>query len=1085
MADQDPLLSTRGGPASPDAPTTDAPSPNDTPMPDAMSDADKIRAKRLAKLGGPASTTPTPPTTAASGSSTPQPAQKSSTPSTQSATAPNPFSQLGMKAEDKPAPAPRINIKPKPAEAPNGRSATPKGQEVTLEVWTDRTISQIFRITLDPERTRDLHGHRMCFVSGVRSDLEDAGSPLRFTPELLDSTILESAQSKTEGKALDYLLGCWKRISRLLRGMHSKDDPRFAVAQETRRLCFNYCIFAATMPDMFDEDQYPSNPLADHLLVDPENDRGICHDFLNEAVSRFDEDDSVKELLVGAVEELSRRLAKMTMNDDFRPYMLAMRNFVRYNALLVAIAQSPLFLPSEIEAPHIERISLLGPFFTISPLQGEVALNYFSSPTTRDKGYINNSQRSLRLALQTHQDELFDIANCFIKTKDSRERILDWFALTLNANHKRRAMRVDPKLTSTDAFMVNVTVILDRLCEPFMDATFSKIDRIDINYLRRSPRVQIKDETKINADQHESDEFYDTSVEGTNNFITEIFFLTVASHHYGLEAANTKLSELQKDLKWLEKQLAQLETERHKYASNAMQLSIFDTQVKKLKDRIEKGHCTVFATQGVLQDETLQARSMQFMRYVIVWMLRLVSPGTRFPQGNLQLPLSQEQPKAFKCLPEYFIEDICDNFKFITRWMPHIITSTQCEELMVICVTFLRSSEYIRNPGLKAQLVRILYNGVFQVPGRSKGVLGDALFAHRFATQHLLHSLMKFFSECERAHDKLSIRYEIFQVIKCIWPNPIYRENLATEAQVNLDFFVQFVNLLLNDVTFVLDESFTAFTQIHDLSIELRDSTPDQDANARQEKEDRLAAAKDKAKNYMMITTETMGMLKLFTETLGDSFTKKEVVVRLAHMLDYNLELLVGPKKSKLKVENMQEYGWNPRQMLADIADVYLNLHDKKTFIDAIATDERCYRAEYWETAMTILNRFALKSPEQMKEWERLASTIQKIKEEIEAEELDLGEIPEQYLDPIMATLMEDPVILPMSRQTIDRTTVRSMLLSDPHDPFNRAPLTIEEVIPNDELREEIQAWKVTQLAETRAQRNATTSAEGEAMDTS
>ncbi|KAL5413881.1 hypothetical protein PMIN03_003561 [Paraphaeosphaeria minitans] len=1068
--------------------------PSDTPMPDAMSDADKIRAKRLAKLGGPspanASSNPTstPPTASDSSSLTPPPVPKQPPPAAaQPTSASNPFARLGMKAEEKPANAPKINIKPKPAEPPIARSVTPKGQEVGLDAWTDRTIGQTFRITLDPERTKDLHGHRLFFVSGVRGDLEESGSPIQFNLELLDSAIIESAQSGTEGNALRYLLGCWKRICRMLRGMHNREDPKYKIAHECRRLCFNYCVFAATMPDvMFDEEPPTINPLAEHLLVDPENDSGICHDFLNEAVSRFEDDDSVKDLLVGAIEELSRRLSKMTMNDDYRPYMLTMRNFVRYNPLLAAMAQSDFFLPADIEAPHIEKISLLGPFFSISPLQGDVALNYFSSPTTRDKGYINNSQRSLRLALQAHQDELFDIANCFIKTKESREKILDWFALVLNKNHKRRAIRADPKFTASDAFMVNITVILDRLCEPFMDATFSKVDRIDINYLRRSPRVDIKEETKINADQQESDAFYENKVDGTNNFITEIFFLTVASHHYGLEAANMKLSELQKDLKYLEKQLAQMETERHKYISNAMQLSIFEAHLKRMKDRIEKGHCAVYATQGVLGDDTLQARSMQFMRYVIVWILRLVSPGTKYPQGTVHLPLPQEQPEYFKCLPEYFIENIGDNFKYITHHMPHIITSTQSEELMIYCITFLRNSEYIRNPGLKSQLVRILFNGIFQVPGRSKGVLGDALFAHKFATKHLLHALMKFFSECERAYDKLSIRYEIFQVIRLIWPNPTYRENLATEAQVNLDFFVQFVNLLLNDVTYVLDESFTAFTQIHDLSAELKDPQPDGDATARQEKEDKLTAAKDKAKNYMMITNETVAMLKLFTETLGDSFTKKEVVVRLAHMLDYNLALLVGPNKSKLKVENMQQYGWDPKAMLGDIADVYLNLQEKKTFIDAVATDERSYRAEYWETAETILKRFALKSPEQLTEWGQLGDTIGKTKDEIDAEDADLGEIPDEYTDPLMATLMEDPVILPRSRQTVDRTTVRGMLLSDPIDPFNRTPLTIEEVIPNDVLREEIQAWKAARLTEVRAQRAASASGvDASAMDES
>ena len=47
-----------------------------------------------------------------------------------------------------------------------------------------------------------------------------------------------------------------------------------------------------------------------------------------------------------------------------------------------------------------------------------------------------------------------------------------------------------------------------------------------------------------------------------------------------------------------------------------------------------------------------------------------------------------------------------------------------------------------------------------------------------------------------------------------------------------------------------------------------------------------------------------------------------------------------------------------------------------------------------------------------------------------------------------MATLMEDPVMLPMSKQIVDRDTIVTHLLSDPNDPFNRAPLKIEDVIP-------------------------------------
>jgi hypothetical protein len=70
-------------------------------------------------------------------------------------------------------------------------------------------------------------------------------------------------------------------------------------------------------------------------------------------------------------------------------------------------------------------------------------------------------------------------------------------------------------------------------------------------------------------------------------------------------------------------------------------------------------------------------------------------------------------------------------------------------------------------------------------------------------------------------------------------------------------------------------------------------------------------------------------------------------------------------------------------------------------------------------------------------------------------------------IDPLMFTLMEDPVILPTSRTSIDRQTIKAHLLSDATDPFNRAPLKIEDVIPGlsptseEEEEEEEEKWMV------------------------
>jgi ubiquitin conjugation factor E4 B len=339
-----------------------------------------------------------------------------------------------------------------------------------------------------------------------------------------------------------------------------------------------------------------------------------------------------------------------------------------------------------------------------------------------------------------------------------------------------------------------------------------------------------------------------------------------------------------------------------------------------------------------------------------------------------------------------------------------------------------------------------------------------------FANEYLLHAVMKFYIEAEHTgthtqfFDKFNIRFEIFQIIKCIWPNTLYREKLSIQASQNLDFFVQFVNLLLNDVTYVLDESFGAFKTINTTQQELAREGHMMDQTTRQEREEHLATAQRSAKSYMQLTNETVSMLKLFTDALADSFTMPEIVQRLADMLDYNLDAMVGPKSSTLRVDNLQEYGFNPRALLSEIIDVYLNLMSKQNFITAVARDGRSYKPANFEKAADILRKWSLKSPEELRRWGQLQKKVMEARAADEQAEEDLGEIPDDFLgkfikntimkclltlpDPLMYTLMEDPVILPSSRMSIDRATIRSHLLSDPNDPFNRVPLTMEDVIP-------------------------------------
>lgn len=79
-------------------------------------------------------------------------------------------------------------------------------------------------------------------------------------------------------------------------------------------------------------------------------------------------------------------------------------------------------------------------------------------------------------------------------------------------------------------------------------------------------------------------------------------------------------------------------------------------------------------------------------------------------------------------------------------------------------------------------------------------------------------------------------------------------------------------------------------------------------------------------------------------------------------------------------------------------------------------------------------------------------------KQEIENQKA-LEDAPDEFLDPIMSTLMFDPVVLPSSHVTVDRTTIARHLLSDQTDPFNREPLTMDQVKTDAILKEKIESW--------------------------
>lgn len=389
----------------------------------------------------------------------------------------------------------------------------------------------------------------------------------------------------------------------------------------------------------------------------------------------------------------------------------------------------------------------------------------------------------------------------------------------------------------------------------------------------------------------------------------------------------------------------------------------------------------------------------------------------------------------------------------------------QKDQLLVFIVVFLYTP-YVKNPYLKGKFVEILYRNTRSWgPRFPRGTLGDTLNYHPLALKGLLPALMRIYCEIEftgqhnQFYEKFEVRHQIAKVLKLIWETKEHRE--AFKAETGKEDFVRFVNYLLNDTTFLLDESLSKFKTIHDLQLEMADkATWDaQTAEEKKDKEKLFKSAEGQATSFLIYTYEVLHLLKTLTVEAPDPFLRSEIVDRLAASLDFNLNVLAGPRCQELRVQDKEKYKFKPRELLGDIMQIIINLANKDRYVIATAKDGRSYSKALFDNAMRIAGRAGLKTEPQLQLLRRMVTEIEVLKAQEEEEE-EMEETPDEFLDPLTAEIMEDPVLLPSSKTIIDYSTIKQHLLTVQQDPFNRSPLTIDQVVRDDKLRGEIEAFR-------------------------
>ncbi|XP_035881175.1 ubiquitin conjugation factor E4 B isoform X1 [Phyllostomus discolor] len=871
-----------------------------------------------------------------------------------------------------------------------------------------------------------------------------------------------------ETDMLNYLIECFDRV-----GIEEKKAPKMcsqpAVSQllsNIRSQCISHTALvlqgSLTQPRSMQQPSF----LVPYMLC-----RNLPYGFIQELVRTTHQDEEVfKQIFIPILQGLALAAKECSLDSDYFKYPLMAlgelceTKFGKTHPVCNLVASLPLWLPKTLSpgsGRELQRLSYLGAFFSFSVFaedDAKVVEKYFSGPAITLENTRVVSQ-SLQHYLELGRQELFKILHSILLNGETREAALGYMAAVVNANMKKAQMQTDDRLVSTDGFMLNFLWVLQQL------STKIKLETVDPTYIFH-PRCRIAlphDETRVNATMEDVSEWLselygDQPPFSEPKFPTECFFLTLHAHHLSVLPSCRRYIRRLRAIRELNRTVEDLKNNESQWKDSPLatrhreMLKRCKTQLKKLV------RCKACADAGLL-DESFLRRCLNFYGLLIQLLLRILDPA--YP--DVTLPLSSDVPKVFAALPEFYVEDVAEFLFFIVQYSPQVLYEPCTQDIVMFLVVMLCNQNYIRNPYLVAKLVEVMFMTNPAVQPRTQKFF-EMIENHPLSTKLLVPSLMKFYTDVEHTgatsefYDKFTIRYHISTIFKSLWQNIAHHGTFMEEFNSGKQF-VRYINMLINDTTFLLDESLESLKRIHEVQEEMKnkeqwEQLPRDQQQARQSQ---LAQDERVSRSYLALATETVDMFHILTKQVQKPFLRPELGPRLAAMLNFNLQQLCGPKCRDLKVENPEKYGFEPKKLLDQLTDIYLQL-DCARFAKAIADDQRSYSKELFEEVISKMRKAGIKSTIAIEKFRLLAEKVEEIVARNARAEVDYSDAPDEFRDPLMDTLMTDPVRLP-SGTIMDRSIILRHLLNSPTDPFNRQTLTESMLEPVPELKEQIHAW--------------------------
>ncbi|XP_026428713.1 probable ubiquitin conjugation factor E4 [Papaver somniferum] len=403
----------------------------------------------------------------------------------------------------------------------------------------------------------------------------------------------------------------------------------------------------------------------------------------------------------------------------------------------------------------------------------------------------------------------------------------------------------------------------------------------------------------------------------------------------------------------------------------------------------------------ILQDKALLQEALSFYRLMVVWLVDLV--------GGFKMPLPLSCPIEFACVPEHFVEDAIEMLIVVFTYselLNDIIP--EMDEFMKFIIMFIASSNYIRNSYIRQRMVELL--GLCISNRRCSSSVITIFEGNQLCVEYLVRNLLALYvsKEFTGSPNQVQFRRSIMQILAYLWEIPSHRNAWRQIAEEDTGFYVVFLNSVISKNIQLLDNNINRILQATDEEVSSTRALY-------------IQLEKDMNTVVMMLNYFLLHLVSLYVKSFGPRQPNEggyHLKILLKEIVRIYVHLARGDKENIFPAAISKDSQSNCKQLFIDVAEIL---------------QEDCFVEEFIELGTRV--NFA---------------TLNAIETEA-----SLGEIPNDFLDPIEFKLMEDPVVLP-STKTVDRSVIQRHLLNYDTDPFNGLPLTQEMIIPNLELKAKI-----------------------------